>query len=222
MPRRADSTEALAEPQPDVVVAALCRSLRVAQHRLNWLYELESWLFNRALRRSSKSEYFNYLYVAEWAVVLTAGLLLVGEVGGAWRLVFVGLALHRLAELAIWYSKLLVDRLHRLVISPERNLLFLFADALVAVTAVGVLHRFADPHLGASASWFEALAVFTLNGSQVSVSGVWDEVATALGTFTGVALLGAGLALVIGLIEEKFERGTGSYTGPLYRDSSDE
>jgi hypothetical protein len=111
------------------------------------------------------------------------------------------IASFRFLEIAVWYLKLLFDSRHRLILSPERNLLFLTIDAVATIVVVG-LWLAAVPGEGSIGDWNAAIATFTLKGVPAGFSGLRADVATVIGTLGGLLLIGAGLALLVGLVGE--------------------
>jgi len=130
----------------------------------------------------------------------------------AWLLAL--LVLWRFLEVIVWYLKLLLDRTHRYLFSPERNLLFLILDSFIAVTVTATLLVPADGPSSLVPTWVDSLSVITLNGRPDGYSGGWADGATVVGMLLGLALIGAGLALLVGLVGEKFKPGEMQYTGP--------
>jgi hypothetical protein len=62
----------------------------------------------------------------------------------------------------------------------------------------------------------EAVTIFTLNGAAPGYEGWQASVAAVVGTLGGIVLIGAGLALLVGLVGERFHYGTAEgYTGPV-------
>jgi hypothetical protein len=115
----------------------------------------------------------------------------------------------RAAEILVWYVKMLLDRGHDLMISAERNLLFLVANMTEIVLVLTFL--LALGNLGQPESLRAALSALTLNGLPYETG-----LATAvliLGTISGLILVAAGLALVIGIISERFYEGDRPYQG---------
>lgn len=146
------------------------------------------------------SLYFNYAYAAGWAGVLTVLIVLTG-VWSAFALAAALIASLRFLEIAVWYLKLLFDSRHRLILSPERNLLFLTIDAVATIVVVG-LWLAAVPGEGSIGDWNAAIATFTLKGVPAGFSGLRADVATVIGTLGGLLLIGAGLAFLVGLVGE--------------------
>jgi hypothetical protein len=119
----------------------------------------------------------------------------------------------------VWYLGLLFDSEHARILSPERNLLFLVFDSFAVIATVGLWLRAAasQPSVAASAG-SAAVSTFTLNGTPAGYHGCRANVATALGTGGGLLLIGAGLALLVGLLGDRFHRGPPEeYTGPQLR-----
>jgi hypothetical protein len=205
--------EAAPREQPDVVVQWVAFALGEIQAVVSW--PAYSRLARRWAARGRSPLYFNYAYAAAWALALTALVVLTA----AWPVIAIAaavLASYRFAEIAVWYAKLLFDSGHRLILSAERNLLFLTIDATATVIIIG-LWLAAVPGDGSAQipEWSGALQTFTLNGTPDGFSGWQADVATLLGTVGGLLLIGAGLALLVGLVSERFKYGPAdSYTGP--------
>jgi hypothetical protein len=183
-----------------------------------WNAPAYSWLSRRAARRWSDGEpwlYFNHLYVGVWVLLLLPGLAVASSCTSGWsQFAIVGVALWRAAEIMTWYVKLLFDKGHRVLIEVERNLLFLIADSVAFVTVLALMIETADDGdlLG---KWPDALSAFTLNGPPNNYDGGWVTAVGVVGAGGGVVLLGAGLALLTGIIGERIDRAMGpTYTGP--------
>jgi hypothetical protein len=182
-----------------------------------------SWLEPRTLWM-----HFNYSYALWWLILTLAGYVAIGFSHARWLSVLVVvIASWRLTEVLVWQMKMLLDRTHRLILSAERNLTFLFVDAVVAITAIAAMLRQAHPgdasRPDAFSTWVDSLSVVTLNGRPFAYQGVWANLATLVGTFAGLLFIGAGLAVLVGLIQKKFTLGGDEYTGPTrietpYRD----
>ncbi len=184
--------------QPDFVVSCLAYALGEAQAAVSWIaYTRLAKRWNAA---GGPSLYFNYAYAAGWAGVLTVLIVLTG-VWSAFALAAALIASLRFLEIAVWYLKLLFDSRHRLILSPERNLLFLTIDAVATIVVVG-LWLAAVPGEGSIGDWNAAIATFTLKGVPAGFSGLRADVATVIGTLGGLLLIGAGLALLVGLVGE--------------------
>src|SRR6266540_994807 len=85
---------------------------------------------------------FNYAYALVWLVVILGGYIALACWHPLWfRDLVVALAAWRVAEILTWQLKMLLDRTHRLILAAERNLVFLFIDGFVTVTAIAVLLR---------------------------------------------------------------------------------
>lgn len=200
--------------QPDIVVSWLAWGLSEAQF---WVSSIAySPLARRWKVRGRTPLYFNYAYAALWASLL-ADLIILTAGFPAFAVAAASIASFRFVEIAVWYVKLMFDSSHRLILSPERNLLFLTIDSTAAVVIVG-LWLAAVPGGGARGipEWKGALETFTLNGTPDAFLGWESDVAMVLGTLGGLLLIGAGLAVIVGLISERFEPGPPeSYTGPV-------
>jgi len=174
------------------------------------------WSADVVQRKSPVGLYFNYLYVGIWATLAVGVYIAIGYVDAdsalAWLLA--AIVIWRFLEVTVWYLKLLLDRTHRYLFAPERNLLFLIADTFIGVTLTATLLAMAEGSSTLVPTWVDGLSVITLNGRPEGYSGGWADGATLVGTLLGLALLGAGLALLVGLVEEKFRPGPPRYTGP--------
>jgi hypothetical protein len=141
---------------------------------------------------------------------------------GGGQLVIVSIALWRVAEILTWYVKLLFDKGHRVFLEVERNFFFLIADALIFVTALALALETVEE--GARArTWGDAFSAFTLNGAPGGYDSGWAAAVGVLGAVGGLALLAAGLGLVIGIIGDRIKEAQDavaeegvprSYTGP--------
>jgi hypothetical protein len=197
--------------QPDAVVAYLAYLLGEVQHALNWV------AYGRGARRwqlaGLPALYFNYVYALVWALLII--LLIVLAAATPYALPLAIIASFRYAEIAVWYVKLLFDSTHYLILSAERNLLFLVIDGMMSVAVVALWLTAASSGVGASPEWSAALSTVTLNGAPPGYEDWQATVATVLGTVAGLVLIGAGLALLVGLISERFDYGPAEkYTGP--------
>jgi hypothetical protein len=104
----------------------------------------------------------------------------------------------------------------------ERNFFFLIADALILVAALALALETAEE--GARArSWADAFSAFTLNGAPDGYKSGWAAAVGVLGAVGGLALLAAGLGIVIGIISDRIREAQDavaeggvprSYTGP--------
>jgi hypothetical protein len=121
----------------------------------------------------------------------------------------------RYFEIIVWYLKLLFDSTHKLILSAERNLLFLVIDGMASITIVGLWLDAASRHPGTEPAWSAALTVFTLNGAPEQYDGWQSTAGTVLGTAAGLLLIVAGLAVLIELVGRRFQYGPAEdYTGP--------
>jgi hypothetical protein len=203
--------EASPREQPDVVVQWLAFALSQIQAAVSWI--AYSRLARRWNARGRPFLYFNYAYAVGWAVILTV-LIVLTAAWSAFAIAAATIASYRFLEIAVWYIKLLFDSGHRLILSPERNLLFLTIDSTAVVVIVG-LWLAAVPGDGSSQvpEWKAALQTFTLNGTPDAFSGWQSDIAMVLGTLGGLLLIGAGLAVLVGLVSERFRYGPAeSYT----------
>jgi hypothetical protein len=198
--------------QPDAVVAYLAYFLGEFQNALNWVaWSRGSRLWQRA---RWPHLYFNYAYAGAWAILIVALLVLAAATPHALPLALI--ASFRYAEIAVWYLKLLFDSTHYLILSAERNLLFLVIDGVMSLGVVALWLTAAPSGAGADSEWSAALSTVTLNGAPTGYSEWESTVATVMGTVAGLVLIGAGLALLVGLISERFHYGPAEdYTGPV-------
>ena len=200
--------------QPDVAVQWVAFALGEIQALLSWP------VYTRRARRWEKSGrlalYFNYAYVAGWVVVFIT-LAFLSAAWPAFAAVAAFIASYRLLEIVVWYLKLLFDCNHRLMVSPERNLLFLTIDAAAVVFIVAFWLSSATSISSTLVSEVVgALHIFTLNGTPAGFSGWQSDVATLIGTLGGLFLIGAGLVLLVGLVSGRFSFGSAEdYTGPM-------
>jgi hypothetical protein len=205
---------AVPREQPDVVVQWLAWALSEFQVAVSWI------AYSRLARRWNAGDrpalYFNYLYAAGWAVILL-GLILLTAAWPAFAVAAAIIASYRFLEIGVWYLKLLFDSSHRLILSAERNLLFLTIDAIATVVIVALwLAAVGGDGSEQVPEWSGAIETFTLNGTPDGFSGWQSDVAMIIGTSGGLLLIGAGLALLVGLLGERFEHGPAeAYTGPL-------
>lgn len=218
-----------ARPPSGVTSPPAVARVRTSEDQVVWtvvwllgqFQRLTSWPFYTPLAvwrgfPERRDQYLNYIYVGLWAVILVAVGFLQVLAPACWPLTIAVafFALWRLTEIITWYLKMLLDKGHSLILAPERNLLFLFIDSLLALGTLAVLLSLAGGPHDLPGTWLDALAIFTLNGSPFP--GAWSAVATVLGTLSGVVLLAAGLALLVGIITRRFtpEAATKSYEGP--------
>jgi len=161
---------------------------------------------------------FNYAYAVGWLVLALGGYVARAYWHPVWfRDLVVALAAWRVAEILTWQIKMLLDRTHRLILAAERNLIFLFVDALVTITAIALLLRQASTSKStttAFTTWVDSVSTITLNGRPTGYEGDWANAAALLGAAGGLLLIGAGLAVLVGLIQEKFLVDAREYTGP--------
>jgi multisubunit Na+/H+ antiporter MnhB subunit len=181
---------------------------------------LYSWLANRAARRWNKRrpwEYFNYIYVGIWSLVFLGFAFAVTRVSGWGQTVIVSVALWRAAEILTWYVKLLFDKGHRVFFEVERNLFFLIVDSLTFVTVLAfMLESASDGDL--SGRWSDAFSAFTLNGAPDGYGSSWATAVDILGAAGGLALLAAGLGIIVNLVSARIERAHDQpYGGPTPR-----
>jgi hypothetical protein len=202
-------TDRRARRSEDNVVQFLDWVLGSAQAFLNLpLYSWQAWIACK-LNRRRPWRYFNYLYELEWVGIIILWLTL--HPPRAWLLGLV--ASWRVAEILAWYIKLLFDKGHRVLLEVERNLLFLIVDVLTFVTLLAVLLR-DGPHGGLWYRWTDAFEALTLNGSPEGYGNGWATAVGILGAIGGFTLIGAGLAMLVGLIGQRIRYGQGRYTGP--------
>jgi hypothetical protein len=204
-----------------------CRSsdnvVQVADWALGWFQALlnipfYSWQFRIAkwLNKGEPWKYFNYIYGLEWALTIVILFLAAPDASGGRRDLIVLVALWRAFELLAWYIKLLFDKGHRVFLEVERNLLFLIADTVVLVTALALLLEAGDDG-AVSAKWSDGFSAFTLNGTPDRYNSPLATLVGVLGAVGGLALLAAGLGIVINLIGARIEEALGEgrpYTGP--------
>ncbi len=212
----AEYLESFAE-QPDVVVRFVAWLLG-ALHAVLSAPRALVLVLTRPTRiaEAGGGMYVNYVYGVVWVVALWA-LLLAGNWTSSRVFLFTaaGVGGWRLFEIVAWWMKLLFDRGHDLLVSPERNLLFLLLDALSVSFAIAAFVRLDTPAAAAAPHWVDALAIGTLSGAPSEVHvGPWTELAVVLGTLAGLLLLAAGLALLVESIGGKFKEDR-PYTGPL-------
>jgi hypothetical protein len=206
--------EPVPREQPDVVVQWIVDRLRQIQDAVNW--PVYSRLARYWVAAGRPGVYINYVYAAGWAVTLIALIVLTVAWPG-FAIAAALIASYRFIEIWVWYVKLLFDSGHYLMVSAERNLLFLTIDAAATVVIVG-LWLAAVPGNGSAhlSEWRAALETFTLNGTPAAFTGWQADLATALGTLGGLLLIGAGLALLVGLLSKRFRFGPAeSYIGSV-------
>jgi hypothetical protein len=188
--------DAWINPDPGVsrVVAALDFLERYALY-----YRLLSW-FPRL-----KSPAFAYWYVFAWLSVLTAGLAT-----SVWwfsapewvRWLLVVAPVYRLADVVRWWQDLLLDRHHYMVLSFERNFLFLGLN-LVELALVGAILLRATGTGSVEASFFDALYLVTQLGLPPSIDSFWSRTAVGLIEVGSLILLLGGLAALVHLLGRK-------------------
>jgi hypothetical protein len=153
-------------------------------------------------------------WVGGWVFLIVALSFVASLTSGWGRAVILGVALWRVAEIVTWYLKLLFDKGHRVLIEVERNLWFLILDGLVFVTVLALMLEVGHDR-GVLHEWPDALSAFTLNGRPEGYGGRSATLVGVVRAGGGIVLLGAGLALLTGIISQRIERAKGqSYTGP--------
>ena len=204
--------------QPDAIVRFIAWMVGVLHAALSLPRTLAvAAVRSTSLGRAGGGMYVNYVYALAWVGTLWA-LLLAGNWTRSSVLAAAAAAagVIRSLEIAAWWLKLLFDRGHDLVASPERNVLFLLLDGLCLSFAIALLLRLDRPAAGAATHWIDALAIGTLTGAPGNVhAGPWTEFAVSGGTLVGLLLFVAGLALLVGLIADKFKEADRPYTGPM-------
>ena len=193
----------------DSVVLLIAHWLGRIQHTLNGIF------YRRLPGRfhdDRLSPYYNYLYVfCFWTPLLIAmAVASVWAHGGQWWLLAI-LPAWRWLEIAVWWLKLLVDKTHAKILSAERNLIFLLADSTAVVTATFVIWRtteWTEPQV----SWVNALATFTLNGPPPGLHHRLGDAVAIASAATGLVLVGAGLALLVGIVGQRIRVAPGEYT----------
>jgi hypothetical protein len=199
----------------DKVVQFVAWVLGCVQDALSFpLYTRQGTLIASKVNAGRPWLYYNYIYLLEWVLVMVGLVVAAPHATGPLQLAFVALALWRAAEILVWYIKLLFDKGHRVFLEAERNMLFLVADSAVFVTALALMLETGDEgHL--AARWSAALSAFTLNGQPDGYESAWATATGVLGTIGGLAMIGAGLGILIGIIGQRIQHETGSaYTGP--------
>jgi hypothetical protein len=193
----------------DSVVQLVGWLLGLAQTLLNApLYLWQAWIAAK-VNRGRPWPYFNYVYQLEWALIVTV-LLITSPA----QLVVAICALWRTLEILIWYTKLLLDKSHKVMLEVERNLLFLLMDVLMFVTLLALLLQGRGVE-GFSRDWAAGFSAFTLNGSPAGYDKTYARLVGILGTVGGLTLLGAGLGMLVGLVGQRIESGPGTeYSGP--------
>jgi hypothetical protein len=101
----------------------------------------------------------------------------------SWLLFLVAFGLWRLAEITVWYTKLLLDRTHSNVLPGERDLVFLVCDMGAFVTVLALLLVAGGGAL--PSAWADALSAFTLNGRPDDYTSSWASVSGVLGAVGG-------------------------------------
>jgi hypothetical protein len=183
-------------------------------HRIALNAPLYSWQSRIARRLNNDDPWpdFNYVYVGlVWGAFVA---WLAFWTPTTWIVALV--AFWRLAEILTWYIKLLFDKGHRVFLEVERNLFFLIVDGLAFVTLLAFVLRRSDPG-GVGDRWSAAFSAFTLNGSPDNYEGPWAWLVGLLGAVGGLALLAAGLGVVIGIISARIQDALEErrpYTGP--------
>jgi hypothetical protein len=204
-------TEQSGREQPDVVVYTVAWALgevqyvrgKLAYTRLTRLWDRVGW----------PPLYFNYAYGFGWAILL--GVLLTLSVSTSLTTSLALVASFRYFEIVVWYLKLLFDSMHKLILSAERNLLFLVIDGTASIAIVWLWLDAGSRHAGTEPAWSAAVTVFTLNGAPEQYDGWQSTAGTVLGTVAGLLLIVAGLAVLIELVGRRFQYGPAEdYTGP--------
>jgi hypothetical protein len=179
--------------------------VQVADWALGWFQALlnipfYSWQFRiaRWLNKGDPWKYFNYIYGLEWALTIVILFLAARDASGGRRDLIVLVALWRAFEILTWYIKLLFAKTHRVFLEVERNLFFLIADTVVFVTALALLLETGNDG-AAFAKWSDGFSAFTLNGTPDRYNSPLATLVGVLGAVGGLALLAAGLGIVINL-----------------------
>jgi len=197
----------------DKVVRRLARWLGLVQAAVNTVfYRPLMKLFEPSRQRPWL--YFNYIYVFGFWTPLVLGVALVSlwRHGGWWCWLLI-IPAWRWLEILVWWAKLLIDRTHTNILAAERNLLFLVADATAVVTGSFAIWRMTES-VRPSPSWADALATFTLNGAPPGDHGLLGDVISVASAASGLVVVGAGLALLIGIVGHRVREVPGQYTGP--------
>jgi hypothetical protein len=163
----------------------------------------------------SPSPYYNWLYGGVRLAILIGLVFLQAGCSAWWATGLIAVvALWCVAVIIVWYVKLFLDKGH-VLLSAERNLLFLILNSVEMVFALALLLALGGGSMPGAI--LEAVSALTLNG--VDYWGGWAAAVEIMGTVAGLALLAAGLALLIGLIQPRFsedaaEDESDPYQGP--------
>jgi hypothetical protein len=197
-----------AKQSEDWVVQLVNYALGTLQTFLN--APLYSWQAHLSKRSHRLWIHFNYIYELEWVLVIVLLWTATPD-----HLVVALVALWRASEILTWYIKLMFDKGHRKLLEVERNLLFLVIDVLIFVTLLALVLTDGTLTVLSFDKWADAFSAFTLNGVPIDYEEPWAAIVAVLGAVGGFTLIGAGLAMLVGLIGQRIQYGPGTgYTGP--------
>ena len=171
-------------------------------------YWLGLHLTRRHDRWRSVGPGFAYPYVALWFLLLFASLATSRFWANSWQLSFVPVffAVWRLYDIARWWTDFVVDRRHQLVVSRERNLIFLGLN-LIELTFIGaILFRATGISGSASHAWFDSFFEIT-QLSYPAGTHLTALFAKAVVEATLLVLILGGLAALVDAVSEKIIEG---------------
>jgi hypothetical protein len=158
---------------------------------------------------------FAYTYALAALLILVAFL----STSASWRdtpvltrSLIVVVPLYRLWDIVRWWVDLLVDRRHYMVVSRERNLIFLALNLLEVVFVGAILFSASGVSRSTSGAWFDSFFLVTQLAFPTHGSTFWGNAATALIEFSSLVLLLGGLSTLVDLIGSKLKEG--AWHGP--------
>jgi hypothetical protein len=165
-------------------------------------------------------EWFAYPYVASWLLALivcfsTSRWWADYQEGYRWLIVLV--PAYRLLEILRWWLSLIFNRRHYMVLSSERNLIFLALNLLETVFVGAILFRATGVASSLSGCWYASFFLVT----QLNLPGAatfWQQASKALIEIASLTLLLGGLSALIALVGGKLREG--EWRGPTERADS--
>jgi hypothetical protein len=159
-------------------------------------------------RWRSVGQGFAYPYIAVWSLLLVGALASSRFWATSWQLSFapVFLAAWRLFDITRWWIDFVVDRRHQLVVSRERNLIFLGLNLVESAFIGAIFFRATGVSGTASHAWFDSFFEIT----QLSLpagSHSTALLAKAVVEVTALVLILGGLAALLDAVSGKIVEG---------------
>lgn len=195
--------------QPDPGVRAIVRLINALERAV--IYE---WLCVIPWCRSPKLAYF---YVGGWICVLVTILATSEEWADAPRPLFVLLVCipaYRIFDILRWYADFLLDRAHNLVVSTERNLVFVVANVVEAALIGAIWLQASGEAATPGSALFDGFALVTQLALPELAEGGWAKVGVVITEITALTLLLGGVAVLVAEVQEKVESREGEWRGP--------